>query len=210
MIYNDKFVWLHYPKCAGTKIEILFNKYFAQDERIIQDVFGDPLDKSYSWHHSVRDRELMNPDFQLGERTVICSFRRLPSWLESRFNYELMRNPEFVHHPEILVEGKFYENNGFINHADHYARKYLPGYLLVNTVVRFLRSEYFASDFKTIFGDYLDISIIPDSELQARVNTSASKLPEEIRNRLYDENSSVYECCPYWRSVEELAYQTLY
>lgn len=29
MIIGKEFVWLHFPKCAGTKIEKIFETYFS-------------------------------------------------------------------------------------------------------------------------------------------------------------------------------------
>jgi len=36
MIYTDEFVWLHFPKCAGTKVKRLFLKYLFGHNRLIR------------------------------------------------------------------------------------------------------------------------------------------------------------------------------
>jgi len=208
VIYNSEFVWLHVPKCAGTKIENLFKKYFSHEDGLFQDPVVPKNDLSCPWHNSTSDREASDPEFKLDGRTVICSFRRLPSWLESRYNFEVQRNPHLPHNPELLFEGKFLEANGYVGHADYYAKKYLPETILKTGKVRFLRTEFFETDFKLIFGDFLPISRIPDWELKKKVNISKSSLPPHIKEQLYGQKK-VYEKCPYWRSVEEMAYGSL-
>src|SRR5436190_17091988 len=106
MIYHQKFVWLHFPKCAGSKIEQLFGTYFSNEKSLVQDVIKPESDFTVSWHDAVSDREARDPTFKLGERFVICSFRKLPYWLESRYNFEAQRNPHLPHRPELLPEGK--------------------------------------------------------------------------------------------------------
>ena len=206
MIYSDDFVWLHFPKCAGTKIERLFKKYFSSSKEVFQDTVDPRLDPQATWHDSVSDREKRNPDFILGKRIIICSFRRLPTWLESRYSYEVRRSPQLHHRPELLLEGKFLERGGFENHADRYAKRYIPDVILRSEKLRFVRTEYFEADFKRAFGEFLDISVIPDWEFSKKVNESTSTVPDEIRKKLLEKQQELYEKCPYWKSVEEIAY----
>jgi hypothetical protein len=206
MIYSDDFVWLHFPKCAGGKVENLFRTYYSSDKRIFQDIVDAKIDPHISWHDSVSDRERRDPNFVLGNRTVICSFRRLPTWLESRYSFEVKRSPQLNHQPELLLEGKFLERGGKQNHADFYARKYIPETILPSGKIRFIRTEHFESDFKRIFGEFLDVAVIPNGEFRKRVNVSKSALPDEIRKKLFQQQQEVYEKCPYWKSVENMAY----
>ena len=206
MIYTDEFVWLHFPKCAGTKIERLFRKYLARDERVFQDRVGIQNDPYIAWHDSIAEREKRDPGFTRGARTVICSFRRLPSWLESRYNFEVWRSPQLPHSPELLLQGRFLERDGRTSHADDYAQRYLPRPLLESGNVRFLRTEFFVADFKTIFGAFLDVSKIPEWAFWRRVNRSWNYLPKSVRHQLHDASGSIYDVCPYWRSLEKLAY----
>jgi hypothetical protein len=208
MIYTKDFVWLHFPKCAGVKIEKLFEKYFSDNSNIHQDPVGIEKDPLISWHHSIKQREKHNPNFFLGRKDIICSFRKLPSWLESRYNFEYHRTPELPHCPERLFEGFFLEANGRENHADNYIKLYLPMPLLKTKNIRFIRTEYFECDFKKVFGDYIDISIIPDDEYSKRENTSQSSLSEELRIKLYSEKI-IYTKCPLWSYVEKIAYGDL-
>ena len=214
MIYSDEFVWLHFPKCAGTKIENLFKKYYSFDKRIFQDTVDPVLDVQATWHDSIRDREIRSPNFILGNRIIICSFRRLPAWLESRYSFELQRSPQLSHRPELLLEGKFLEPTGKQNHADAYAKKYLPESILRSDKIRFIRTEYFEYDFKHVFGEFLDMTIIPSWEFNKKDNVSQSVVPKKIRKQLFKKVlfqglEQVYEKCPYWLNVEKIAYQTV-
>jgi hypothetical protein len=206
VIYSDTFVWLHFPKCAGTKIERLFEKYYSDGNGIVQDLIGIKNNPSVSWHDSVHQRESRDPKFLLEDRVVICSLRKLPSWLESRYSFEYERCPQLDHRPERLLEGKFLEQDGIENHADLYAMSYLPRSILESGKVRFIRLEYFESDFKSVFGDYVDVSIIPNSEFNKKVNFSKNCLPPDFRKRLYGNQQVLYEKCPYWKMVEDIAY----
>jgi hypothetical protein len=209
MIYSNEFVWLHFPKCAGTKIEQLFGKYFSKAPGVFQDTVGITLDPSIAWHDSLAEREARDPGFTRGARTIICSFRRLPSWLESRYNFEAWRSPRLPHRPELLLEGRFLERSGRSSHADDYARRYLPPDVLGSGRVKFLRTEFFAADFRATFGEFLDVSRIPPRAFRRKVNVSWSYLPTQIRRQLHDASRTIYDCCPYWRSVEEAAYGPL-
>lgn len=207
MIYSDDFVWLHFPKCAGTKIEDLFSKYYLSDKRIFQDPVDPAIDPLATWHDSILDREERDPTFSLGNRIVICSFRRLPAWLESRYSFEVQRAPQLGHCPELLLEGIFLEQSGEQSHADLYADKYVPEEILTSGKIRFIRTEHFESDFKGVFGEFVDVTIIPKWEFNKRVNVSQSKVPDTIRQKLLQNQQEIYEHCPYWKAVEDIAYK---
>lgn len=204
MIYSDDFVWLHVPKCAGTKIEKMFEKYYTDNKEIHQDPIGGSV---VLWHDSVSERETRDPNFYLANRTVVCSIRRLPSWLISRYNYEVQRSPALAHRPERLLIGRFLEQRGSENHADAVIKKYLPESILSSSKVRFIRTEFFEIDFKSVFGDYVDISLIPDSEFGVKENSSRNFVSPKTRKALYDNLSSLYQACPYWKIVEDIAYR---
>ncbi len=206
MIYSDKFVWLHFPKCAGTTVETLFRDYLSDQEEIIQDLIDIRQDPEGTWHDSIARREIRDPTFSLGDRIVICSFRRLIPWLESRYSYEVGRSPHLPHRAESLLDGRFLEYNGFENHADYYARWYLPETILESGRLRLLRTEHFENDFKSVFSRFVDLSQIPQSAYQARSNASTSALPEAARAALQASRERVYQRCPYWARIESLAY----
>jgi hypothetical protein len=189
MIYSDSFVWLHFPKCAGTKIERLFKKNYSNHSEIVQDLIGFNLfglkwNSSGSWHDSVLQRESRDPKFQLGSRVVICSIRRLPSWLGSQYSYEYKRNPKLEHHLDRLLERKFFERNGFESYADIYVTKYLPRSILESGKIRFIRTEHFESDFKSVFGNFLDVLIIFNSELIKKLTRQKVAYPMNLETRV--------------------------
>jgi len=206
MIYSDDFVWLHFPKCAGTKIENLFRTYYSSNNGIFQDTVDPAIDPLATWHDTIAAREKRDPNFVQGNRVIICSFRRLPAWLESRYSFELQRSPQLNHRPELLLEGKFLEQGGFQNHADYYAKQYIPEVFLKSDKLTFVRTEYFESDFKRAFGKFLDVAVIPDWEFGKKANASRSVVPDKIRRQLRENQREVYDNCPYWKAVEEVAY----
>ena len=143
MIYNQDFIWLHFPKCAGTKVAEIIRNYFSKTEGLFQDPVGVAADPTIAWHDAVSDRMSKDPGFDPGQRTIITSFRRLLPWLISRYNFEVQRSPHLDHRPELLLEGKFLEANGRIGHTDGYIRKYLSDSVLQAGRVEFIRTEYF-------------------------------------------------------------------
>lgn len=204
MICSNNFVWLHFPKCAGTKIENIFNTYFAKQDDLHLDPVGINNDPTIGWHDSIDEREAKNKGFELGDRDVIVSVRRLPSWLISRFCFELKRSPDLPHDKNKLLEGRFLEANGYENHADYYMHRYIPERILESSKVLFLRTEFFEEDFKAIFSKYIDIDMIPDDLYKAHLNASESCLPDEFIKKLNSADFS--EAAPYWCKVENKAY----
>ncbi len=206
MICSNDFVWLHFPKCAGTKIELLFKNYFGHVPGLEQDAVTIDQDPEIRWHDSIAMRSARNQKFELGNRTVICSFRRLPSWLESRYSFEVRRNPSLNHSPESLLHAQFLEMDGRLSNADAYCEQYLPRSLLNSARVEFIRVEFFKEDFKRVFGSYLDLAHIPETAIRSRVNSSKSAIPRKIRKQLHSKAQEVYQFCPRWEYVERLAF----
>lgn len=206
MIYTDKFVWLHFPKCAGSKTEQLFKKYFSEEDGVFQDIVNPEFDPAISWHDTIDERENRDATFKLGSRTVICQFRRLPAWLESKFNFEASRNSNLILKPELLLEGRFPESSGHNNHVDVYINKWLPPKILKSSNLKIIRTENFKLDFKMVFSQFIDISRIPEWEYDKLVNSSTSILPSDIKHKLYNNKAELYEKCPRWSLVEEMAY----
>ncbi|WP_139558380.1 hypothetical protein [Methylotetracoccus oryzae] len=206
MIWSDDFVWLHFPKCAGTKTENLFRRYYRDLLHIHQDPVDIALDPSASWHHSLAEREHRSPGFATGNRLVICPIRRLPGWLESRYNFEVARTPHLDHRPTRLLTGRFLHANGEEGHAENVARRYLPDPLLASPRLTFIRTESFEADFRRVFAPFLDLDRIPAAEFGVFENAAPDRLPPGIRQRLWHDNVSLYAECPRWRRIEQLAY----
>ncbi len=123
-----------------------------------------------------------------------------------KFNFEVARNPKIAPSPELLLEGKFPESSGHMNHVDVYVNKWLPPSILNSQNLRFIRTEHFELDFKSVFSNFLDVSKIPDWEYNKLVNTSTSILPDEIKHKLISNKEELYKNCPRWSLVEEMAY----
>ena len=83
--------------------------------------------------------------------------------------------------------------------------KYFTEAILSSGTLRFLRTEFFESDFSLVFGEFIDVSIIPKLEFSDKVNSSISTVPIDIRRKLFEEDE-VYVNCPYWKIVEDIAY----
>ena len=210
MIYSEDFIWLHFPKCAGTKIEHLAKNYLSDEPGLYQDPVGRELDPSIKWHDSIASRQQRDPNFSVEGKTIICSFRKLPSWLESRYNFDHhdadKTNPNWPNIPELLLQGEFFWASGPKSHADKVCRYYLPAELMETGKVKFLRMEFFKNDFQSIFSEFVDISKIPDSEYEKRANKSTSYLPKDIKEKLYENTEGLHKKCPYWKRIEDIAY----
>lgn len=206
MIYNADFVWLHFPKCAGTTIEKLFANYFSDLPDIVQDPVTNKPDSAINWHDSVKQREEKDPDFRLEDQKVICCFRRLPDWLESRYLFEAARSPQLDHDPRTLARARFLEHNGYLNNADYYARTYLPEELVTRGQVEIIRLEHFRKDFRKVFGRYLDVSRIPDAALSTRHNPSRKSDSNPARAVIKTHRDAIYPHAPYWARLESRFY----
>lgn len=206
MIWGKRFVWLHFPKCAGTKIERLFERYFSHRSDIHQDIADVALDPKVSWHDSLAERARRDPRFVVGDRTIICSIRRLPGWLESRYSYEVARSPQLNHDAKRLLLGRYLHVNGEEFHADLAAQRYLPDSVLASPRLVFIRQEHFGEDFRRAFAPFVDVSRIPPKEFNTLENATPNTVPPEISRQLWAPDSELYARCPHWRRVEQLAY----
>jgi hypothetical protein len=208
VIFNKDFVWIHFPKAAGSKIEVLFQNHYCSDPSIHQDLVGIKKNPLISWHDSIDDRRKRDPSFTLGRRCLIVCTRRLPAWLKSRLLFEMQRSPGLKHDPSLLLQGKFLERTGRINHADKYISKWIsPDIRSSHSSISYLRVEEFANDFREIFGQYLDISKISKHELEQRENTSfISKIQYDIDQIIFDNLDAIYDACPLWSDLEKNVY----
>ena len=196
MIIGKQFIWLHFPKCAGSFTEQLLRKHFGDDP----DIAFDPIDpERVIWHQKISRREL-ETGTDLSGRAVICNFRRLPSWLSSRVAFEEVRSGKVVP-AEMVAEGRFFESNGAISTADDYLRRYTE-----RKVSHWIRTEFIREDFYRAFSGYLDTgSVVDPSEFSAKVNSThwnrrvCELFEVEGLERLYHAN-------PYWADPEKELY----
>ena len=192
MVIATSFVWMHFPKCAGTLTEFLLRKVIPPG----LGVQFDPIDPAkVIWHHDYFQREkyLRQP---ISGKDLICNFRRLPNWIISRIQYEQERSGQVVS-KEAYCKGNFFEQNGFENHADDYVRKYTK-----KAVKYWLRVEYLQEDFINVFSKYfhLDSNCISESFLN-KVN--ASGWDGNIYKWFEKEDLKMfYSSCPRWAALE--------
>lgn len=161
-------------------------------------------DPTIAWHDSISDRKRRNAKFNAGSREIICSFRRLPSWLISRYNFEVARSPHLDHNQNSLLKGEFLEASGKLNHADRLISRYLPYRDIGGKNVSFIRTEFFEQDFKRILGKYIDINLIPDYEFFDKANPSKNILGKDLQEKL--RTGAPYNYCPAWSAVEYFVY----
>lgn len=189
MIEHDRFVYVHFPKTGGTKLG-----------EILASIPGTVRNPDYH-HFSIEDRQRVDPDWQLGERMLVVGFRRLPSWLLSRYSFEAYRSPGQHHDPALLEQGKFTEENGDIGYADLYAQRWISPNVFQYSNIRFLRQEHLADDFEALFSDFIDIRTV---DMGSRVNCFRADLQGASVIAL--NQSKIYQNCPYWSALEFVAY----
>lgn len=209
MIYSDQFIWLHFPKMAGSAVERIFQSHFRHDRSIVCDLVSPLLVRlrlaEPVWHDSVAERASRRPGFSSEGKAVICGLRRLPDWLYSRHMFEVQRSPRLPHQIDRLIEGRFLEHTGAIGFADDYMTKYLPPDLFNSGVVRIVRVDQFRDDFRAAFGDFIDVDRIPERDFSRVRNKTRSSDPL-AREMIGSHIRQIYESCPYWAEVEAVFY----
>lgn len=196
MIIGDNFIWLHFPKCGGTITEKILRRHYKCDPSIRFDKI-DP--GNVIWHQNVRQRQKTVHE-NLLDKDIISNFRRLPSWIISRINYEEKRSG-LITPPKMYVEGRFFERSGDISYADKTFNKFseMP-------VKYWIRMEYLISDFFGAFTRYLDVQEkISPEEFDEKVNVnSQNKLISNYFSR--DELEHLYASNPAWAAHERQLY----
>ena len=209
MIYSDQFIWLHFPKMAGSAVERIFRSRFRWDRSIVRDRVSPLMVRlrlvEPVWHDSIAERASRQAGFSAAGKTVICGMRRLPDWLYSRHMFEVQRSPNLPHRIDRLIEGRFLEHTGAIGFADDYMRKYLPPEIFASGDVRIIRVEHFYDDFLDAFGDFLNADRIPARDFVRMRNQTRVSDPQ-ARQVISSHLARVYESCPYWAEVESRFY----
>jgi len=199
MIIGEKFIWLHFPKCAGTFTESLLKQHVHEDMAIE----FDPIDPdNIIWHQNIPKREEV-AKVDLGSKDVICNFRRLPSWIISRVKYEEKRSGNIA--PKALYSvGNFYNDSGEISHADTVLKKHTT-----RVVNHWIRVEHLEEDFINVFSKFIKFTPPLDSSFfQKRVNTSG--WGNDIHNWFSnDDLIKLYNSCPLWSEYEFEIYGNL-
>ena len=163
MIIGENFVWLHFPKCAGTFTERLLRQHVGEDTTIK----FDPIDpNNVIWHQSVAQREEMSKT-DLSNKDTICNFRRLPHWIISRVMFEEKRSGNIAK-KELYTTGRFLEYNGLRSSADAYVKLYTG-----RKIHNWIRVENLEGDFIKVFSKYIKLKSSPaPSSFSKKVNTS--------------------------------------
>lgn len=177
---------------------ILF-KYFSKNPEIL----FDKIDPAHMiWHENVPERE-KRTGLNLQDKMVICNFRRLPSWIISRIQFEEKRSSQKTAR-EHYITGRFHEESGFLNCADYYVKKYTA-----SPVRNWIRTEFIQEDFEDAFSPFLDLSRINLSgEFQRKSNvTSYERNLRKWFNR--EDLELLYSSCPLWRDLELRLYGDL-
>ena len=198
MIIGPDFVWLHFPKCAGTTLELALRDLLA-DRPGVQ--FDEIDEETGHWHHSIAERQAEDPTFDVSGKKVFCCIRRLPSWLLSRTMFELSRNEFLVPSRYMLAEGKFFAGVGnAVNQADEYVELYR------DDVHKWLRTEHLASDVSRAFS--LDLAAVKAALTKHRTRITPPYV-KRVEFWFTDEDlEHLYEANPLWAEVERKVYGT--
>ena len=191
MIVDSDFIWLHFPKCAGTATERALR-------RLTPDAKFDSGDRKQ--HDGVRERQTVDPSFHVGSRKIICGFRRLPHWMLSRVHFEAARGARYVATRQMLVAGQFFRETGEVRDADYNARRYS-----VPHVDAWVRVECIAED----LAKALEIDVQQVQSALQRQNQT----PKYLKNLEFwftpDELRSLYHSNPAWSAIERQVYGSL-
>jgi len=198
MIIGPDFIWLHFPKCAGTSVEKALRAIYKGKRDYQFDPIGGA--RPVIWHDTLWARRQRDPNFSPGNRRILCCFRRLPSWILSRVHFIATRDERLTPTREMLMAGRFRENNGNINNPDNY----LAGFV-ASKPTTWLRTEFIASDLATALS-------LPQSQISKHLPHETHGLnyirnvdfwftPEELRR--------LYEACPLWAEWEMKIYGSL-
>lgn len=199
MIIGDSFVWLHFPKCAGTTTTAALLKNFVGDPSVQFDATGqgEPI-----WHDTVAERERRS-GVSLSDKDVLANIRRLPAYVVSKIHYTESLNPDIRHSREHLLTGEFMEVDG---------SKYSPDYLLrhyeAHIVSNWIRTEHLKEDVVSVFGRYLDLTDKDFSILSEKINSTdySRGLAKWYSRR---EMARLYRKNPVWAKIERRVYGSL-
>ena len=202
MIVGKRFVWLHFPKCAGHAVEQAIRGVLGKDQHA---AFDSP--ESAGWHDSLDDRGRRGEAPAVASREVICGFRRLPHWILSRIHYEASRPPYLSATRGMLLQGEFFQRNGQIGRADDFARHYDA-----SGVDRWIRTEHLAADFLAAFEDLVGpgLARVAARRLGRIVNGTRLNYIRDLEYHFTPEDlEGLYAANPAWAERELALYGDL-
>lgn len=199
MIIGESFIWLHFPKCAGTTTTSVLLQNFDTDPSIAFDITGrgEPV-----WHETVAEREA-RIGASLSDKDVVANIRRLPAYVVSKIHYTESLNPDIRHTREHLLTGQFLEADGFENSADNLLQHYDA-----NSINHWIRTEHLKEDFISVFSRYLDLAGKDLSALSRQINSNDYN--RDLR-KWYSrrELAALYSANPEWAELERRVYGSL-
>lgn len=148
MIVAKNWIWLHFPKCAGTSVEDALRTLYAGNPGVVFDEI-DP--RNVIWHHSLDQRCKYNPSFSPEGKRILCNIRRLPDWILSRVHFEVQRSGQScaVKRKDLVVGRFAIPFNGSVRlySADHVLKEYKGG------VTHWIRMESLSGDLASALGE---------------------------------------------------------
>jgi hypothetical protein len=202
VIVGKRFVWLHFPKCAGHAVEQAIRSVLRKDRNAV----FDSTDNA-GWHDSLDDRDRRGEVPALAGREVVCGFRRLPHWILSRVHYEASRPPYLSATRDMLLRGEFFHRNGQVARADDFARHYDASH-----VDRWIRTEHLAADFLAAFEDLIGpgLARVAARRLGRIVNGTRLNYIRDLEYHFTaEELEGLYAANPIWAERELALYGEL-
>lgn len=199
MIIGESFIWLHFPKCAGTTTTSALLQNFRTDTSI---AFDDTSQGEPIWHDTIEERE-RRTGVSLSDKTVLANIRRLPAYVVSKIHYTESLNPDIRHNRKHLLTGQFMEADGYENSADNLLRHYDA-----KKIRHWIRSECLKDDFIAVFSEYLDLA---DKDLSALTERKNANDYSRDLGKWYSrrEMARLYRKNPQWAKLERRVYGNL-
>lgn len=206
MIVAPTWIWLHFPKCAGSAAEKILRDIYGSDPTVRFDDVGPG--KPVIWHQSIKQRMALDPEFEPSGRRVVANIRRLPNWILSRIHFEVQRSGlDGSVSRNALVQGRFRNRHKPGNSklmrlvsADEQLMQFAPA------VTDWVRSEELIPDLARTLG--FDSAKV--AERRERVN--AGRI-EYIRDLSFwftpRELDRLYQSNPAWAELERKVYGDL-
>jgi len=206
MIVAPTWIWLHFPKCAGSAAEKILRDIYGSDPTVRFDAVGPG--KPVIWHQSIKQRMASDPAFDPSGRRVVANIRRLPNWILSRVHFEVQRSGlNGSVSRNALVQGRFRNRKTPGNSkqmrlvsADEQLAQFAPA------VTDWVRSEEMIPDLARVLG--FDSTKV--AERRERVNAGQI---EYIRDLSFwftpRELDRLYQSNPVWAELERKVYGDL-
>jgi glycosyltransferase involved in cell wall biosynthesis len=207
MIVGPRFIWLHFPKCAGSTVELALRRLAAGREDVSCDPVITTSDlRQVTWHQNLRQRRERDRSLATEGKEIIANFRRLPDWILSRTHFAAQLLPDAVPTRQMLTAGRFYEADGSVKSADEELELYRE-----EPVARWIRAEHLIEDFEQAFGAHFDLSSGVHREiLKGRVNAADNYIRDIGFHFTSKELERLYLLNPAWAALESKLYGDIF